>query len=201
MRRLKQSSKRQSQEEEPPEEPSGPSASSLGAKSSLMDLREPPEHKSSRHLSPAERADSKEKRQRRAEVNGVLTITGGSNGSKIAAWTEEQQAKHEATLEELRNMEIVEWWKWAIDCELDACRNNDWTVHTRSELWQEVLNKWSVRTQILYAGIPKLTTLRGFFTLAAIHCDPVAFGDCHSASHITKPTHPIELNAIMSSCG
>ena len=35
----------------------------------------------------------------------------------------------------------------------------------------------------LYAGTPKLTTLRALLTIAAIHGNPVAFGDCHSAFH------------------
>ena len=34
-----------------------------------------------------------------------------------------------------------------------------------------------------YAGAPKLTTLRGLLTIDAIHGNPVAFGDCHSAFH------------------
>ena len=34
-----------------------------------------------------------------------------------------------------------------------------------------------------YAGAPKLTTLRALLTIAAIHGNPVTFGDCHSASH------------------
>ena len=32
-----------------------------------------------------------------------------------------------------------------------------------------------------FAGTPKLTTLRGLLTIAALHGTPVAFGDCHSA--------------------
>ena len=58
-----------------------------------------------RFLSPAEREDSKQKRQRPSEVNGVLTLAGVYNGREVAAWTEDQQAKHEATLQELRNMD------------------------------------------------------------------------------------------------
>ena len=34
-----------------------------------------------------------------------------------------------------------------------------------------------------YAGAPKLTTLHTLLTTAAIHGNPVAFGDCHSAFH------------------
>ena len=35
----------------------------------------------------------------------------------------------------------------------------------------------------LFAGAPRLTTLRGLLTIAAIHGNPVAFGDFHSAFH------------------
>ena len=34
-----------------------------------------------------------------------------------------------------------------------------------------------------YAGTPKLTTLRALLTIAAIHGNPFAFGDCHNAFH------------------
>ena len=37
--------------------------------------------------------------------------------------------------------------------------------------------------QFFYAGTPKLTTLRGPLTIAALNGNPVAFGDCHSAFH------------------
>ena len=46
-----------------------------------------------------------------------------------------------------------------------------------------------------HAGTPKLTTLRALLTIAAIHGNPVAFGDCHSAFHLlpmpseSEPVH------------
>ena len=36
---------------------------------------------------------------------------------------------------------------------------------------------------IFFARVPMLTTLRGLLTIAAIHGNPLAFGDCHSACH------------------
>ena len=36
-----------------------------------------------------------------------------------------------------------------------------------------------------YAGTPTLTTLRALLTIAALHGNPVAFGDCHSAFHLS----------------
>ena len=35
----------------------------------------------------------------------------------------------------------------------------------------------------LFAGTPKVTTLRGLLTIDALHGSPVVFGDCHCASH------------------
>ena len=74
-------------------------------KSSPLDLREPLEHKPTRCLSPSEREDSKQKRQSPSEVNGVLTLARVYNGDEVAAWTDDQQAKHEATLQVSRNMD------------------------------------------------------------------------------------------------
>ena len=45
-----------------------------------------------------------------------------------------------------------------------------------------------------YAGTPKLTTLRALLTIAAIHGNPVAFGDCHSACH--QSPMPIESEPV-----
>ena len=45
-----------------------------------------------------------------------------------------------------------------------------------------------------YSGTPKLTTLRALLTIAAIHGNPVAFGDCHSAFHqspMPKESEPV----------
>ena len=56
-------------------------------------------------------------------------------------------------------MTNLEWWRWSTSRKLDkssrpvACTNSDWTVHTRCEVWQEVLNKRSVRTQIFTQGL------------------------------------------------
>ena len=45
-----------------------------------------------------------------------------------------------------------------------------------------------------FAGTPKVTTLRSFLTIAAIHWNPVAFGDCHSAFH--QSPIPIESEPV-----
>ena len=46
-----------------------------------------------------------------------------------------------------------------------------------------------------FAGMPKLTTLRGLLTKAALHGNPVAFGDCHSAFH--QSPMPLNQNQCM----
>ena len=49
-----------------------------------------------------------------------------------------------------------------------------------------------------YAGTPKLTTLRALLTIAALHGNPVAFGDCHSAFHQS----PMPSDSVRTSvCG
>ena len=45
-----------------------------------------------------------------------------------------------------------------------------------------------------YAGTPKPTTFRGLLTIAALHGNPVAFGDCHSAFH--QSPMPSELEPV-----
>ena len=50
--------------------------------------------KPARPLSPAEREDNIQKRQRPAEVNTVLTIARAYNGNEITTLTEDQNALH-----------------------------------------------------------------------------------------------------------
>ena len=81
-----------------------------------------------------------------------------------------------------------------------ARTNNDRTVHPKCELPHEVLNKQSVRTQILHAGTPKLTTLRRLLTLAAIHGSPVAVGDSQSAFHqspMPSDSEPVYVEHVL----
>ena len=49
-----------------------------------------------------------------------------------------------------------------------------------------------------FAGAPKLTTLRGLLTVAALHRKPVAFGDCHCAFHqspVPSESEPVYVEA------
>ena len=61
--------------------------------------------KPARPLSPGEREDSIQKRQRPAEVNTVLMTAGVYNGNEIASWTEDKKTLHTATQHELLNMD------------------------------------------------------------------------------------------------
>ena len=69
-----------------------------------MHIPEPQGPKLARQLSPAERQDNIQTRQKPAEVNTVLMIAGVYNGTEIASWTEDQQAQDAAKLQELLNM-------------------------------------------------------------------------------------------------
>ena len=57
--------------------------------------------KPARPLSPAEREDSIQKRQRPTEVNTVLAIAGGDSRIEISTLTKDQKA--------------LLWWKWQTD--------------------------------------------------------------------------------------
>ena len=56
-------------------------------------------------LSPAEREDSIQKRQRPTEVNTVLALAGGDSRIEISTLTSDQKALHTANVNELRNMD------------------------------------------------------------------------------------------------
>ena len=61
---------------------------------------------------PAEREDSIPKRQRPSEVNTVLALADGDSRIEISTSTKDQKALHTAKVNELRNMDNLEWWKW-----------------------------------------------------------------------------------------
>ena len=61
--------------------------------------------KPARPLSPAEREDSIQKRQRPSEVNTVLALAGGDSRIEISTLTNDQKALHTAKVNELRNMD------------------------------------------------------------------------------------------------
>ena len=61
-----------------------------------MQVLDPQIPKPARQLSPAEREDSIQKRQRPAEVNTVLAIAGGGSRIEISTLTDDQKALHTA---------------------------------------------------------------------------------------------------------
>ena len=69
-----------------------------------MQIFDPQIPKPARPLSPAEREDSVQKRQRPAEVNTVLTIAGAYSGNEIATLTGDQNTSHAAKVNEFLNM-------------------------------------------------------------------------------------------------
>ena len=54
---------------------------------------------------------------------------------------------------------------------------------TKRDLWHEVFEQTVSSDTDFYAGTPQLTTLRALLTRAALHGNPVTFGDCQSAFH------------------
>ena len=100
------------QEEEPPQEPPGPSTSSSSAETSPMDLGEPPEQKQTR-CSPAEREDSKQKCQRPAEANEVLTLARVLQLKRSCCLDTRSTREQDATLENYETWTNLESLKWS----------------------------------------------------------------------------------------
>ena len=80
-----------------------PTSSSAGTASSMV-IPGPQIPKPARPLSPAEREDSIQKRQRPSEVNTMLALAGGDSRIEISTLTKDQKALHTAAkVNELRN--------------------------------------------------------------------------------------------------
>ena len=98
------------------QEPQPTSSSSGTVQDTSMQIPDPQLPKLARPLSPAEREDSIQKRQRPAEVNTALAIAGGDSRIEISTLTDDQKALHTAKVNELLNMNKVSvWWRWSID--------------------------------------------------------------------------------------
>ena len=72
-----------------------------------MQVPDPQIPKLARPVSPAEREDSIQQRQRPAEVNTVLTIARAYSGNEIATLMDDQKALHTAKVNELLNMDKI----------------------------------------------------------------------------------------------
>ena len=86
-------------------EPQQTSSSSSAVADTSMQIHDPQIPKLSRPLSPVEREDSIQKRQRPTEVNTVLAIAGGDSRIEISTLTDDQKALHTAKVNELLNMD------------------------------------------------------------------------------------------------
>ena len=126
----------------------------------------------------------------------MLALAGGDSRIEISTLTKDRKALHTANVTELRCMdnfgvvEVVDRpqsqqvlsTRWVSKQRLDVrlvARGFEQTVSSDTDL---------------YAGTPKLTTLRALVTIAAIHGNPVVFGDCHSALH--QLPMPIESEPV-----
>ena len=179
----KQSTKRERQEVIP-RDSQQVSSPSCAATDTSMQIPDPQIPKPARPLSPAEREDSIPKRQRPAKVN-----TGVHSGNEIATLMDDQNALHTAKVNVLLNMD-----KFGVVEVVDRPQSQQ-VLSTRWVSKQGLDGSYKVRLVArgfeqkvnsdadFLAGTPKLTTLRGLLTIAALHGHPVAFGDCHSAFH------------------
>ena len=156
--------------------------------------------KPARPLSPAEREDSLQKRQRPSEVNTVLALVGGDNRSEISTLTKDQKSLHTAKVNELRNMDNFGVVEVVDRPQSQQVLSTRWVSKQRLDGSYKIrlvgrgFEKTASSDTDFYAGTPKLTTLRALLTIASVHGNPVAFGDCHSAFH--QSPMPIESEPV-----
>ena len=165
------------------------------ATDSSMVIRGPQISKPARPLSTAEREDSRPR-----EVDTVLALAGGDTRIEISTLTKDQKTLHTAKVKELRNMD-----NFGVVEVVDRPQSQQ-VLSTRWVSKQTLDGSYKVRLVArgfeqtvssdtdFYAGTPKLTTLRALLTIAAIHGNPVAFGDGHSAFH--QSPMPIESEPV-----
>ena len=103
-------------------------------------------------------------------------IAGVYHVNEIASWTEDQKARHIIKIQEHLNLDT-----FGVVGVVDRPPSQQ-VLSTRSKNsgWTDVARGFGPD---FYAGTSKLSTLRALFTTAAIDGNPVAFADCHSASH------------------
>ena len=198
-----QSTKRRRQEvtfQEPLPTSSSAGAAAGTATDSSIVIPGPQIPKPARPLSPTEREDSIRKRHRPTEVNTVLALASGDSRIEISTLTTDQKALHNAKANELRNMvnfgvlEVVDRpqsqqvlsTRWVPRERLDG----SYKVRLVARGFEQTVSS----DTDFHAGTPKLATLRALLTIAAIHGNPVASGDCHSAFH--QSPMPIESELV-----
>ena len=133
-------------------------------------------------------------------MNTVLALAGGDSRNEIPTLTKDQKAQHTAKVNELRNMD-----NFGVVEVVDRPQSQQ-VLSTRWVSKQSVDGSYKVilvargfeQTKSsdtdFYAGTPELTTLRALLTIALIHGNPVAFGDCYSA--FQQSLMPIESEPV-----
>ena len=145
---------------------SQPTSSSSGAVADTsMQIPDPQLPTPARPLSPAEREETIQKRQRPAEVNTVLAIAGGDSRIGISTLMDDQKALHTAKVNELLNMnkfgvvEVVDRpqskqvlsTRWVSKRRLDG----SYKVRLVARGFEQTVSS----DTDFYAGTPKLSTL------------------------------------------
>ena len=173
-----QSTKRQRQEVTF-REPQQTSSSSSAVADTSMQILDPQIRKPARPLSPAEREDSVQKRQRPTEVNTVLAIAGGDSRIEISTLTDDQKALHTAKVNELLNM--------------DKCGVVE--VVDRPQSQQVISTRW-VSTQRLDGSYEVRLVARGFEQTVSSDTDFYAGTKAHD---FARTSHD-RCNSQKSSC-
>ena len=119
----------------------------------------------------------------------MLAVASGDSRIETSTLTDDQKALHTANVNELLNMdkfgvvEVVDRpqsqqvlsTRWASKLRLDG----SYRVRLVARVFEQTVSSDTG----FYAGTPTLTTLRAILTIAALHGNPVAFGECQSEFH------------------
>ena len=119
----------------------------------------------------------------------MLTIARSYSGNEIATQTDDLNESHTAKVNELLNMGKIGVVEVVDRPQSQRVRSTRWVSKQRLDGSYKVrlvargFEQTVSSNADFCARTPKVTTLRGLHTIAALHGNPVAFGDCHSAFH------------------
>ena len=135
-------------------------------------------------------------------MNTALAIARGDSRIEISTLTDDQKALHTGKVKELLNMD-----KFGVVEVVDRPQSQQ-VLSTRLVSQRRLDGSYKVRLVArgfeqtvssdtdFYAGAPKLATLCALLTTAALHGNPVAFEDCHSAFHQS----PLPSDSVQNDC-
>ena len=138
-------------------------------------------------------------------MNIVLTVARVYSGDGIATLTKDQKELHRAKQKELFNMdkfgvvEVVDRPQSQQDLSTRWVQKQRLDASYKMRIVARGFQQTDSPDAVVFTKAPKLTTLRGLLTIAAIRAHPVAVGDCHSAFQqppVTGESEPVQVEPV-----